>query len=95
MARFELRNGRFGAYFHDSELSHPKYGGAMDLREVLEKLNQHEALRAAAKAAKRMRDLSALQLHGEGVHDDACSICRAIEDFDAALRAAGILEEEK
>jgi hypothetical protein len=41
--RYELRYGRFGAYFHDNKLEHPKYGGAMDLNDVLCKLNQHAA----------------------------------------------------
>lgn len=52
---------------------------------------QLEALMAAVQAAKRMRDdLSALELHGDGTHDDSCSICRAIVDFDDAFGAAGI-----
>lgn len=52
---------------------------------------EYEALMAAVQAAKQMRDdLSALELHGDGAHDDSCSICRAIVDFDAAFGAAGI-----
>ena len=59
--------------------------------ELVEKLTPWRPMVAAVQAAKRMRDdLSALELHGDGAHDDSCSICRAIEDFDAAFRDAGI-----
>lgn len=42
--RYELRQGRFGMYFHDNKLNHSKYGSAMSLVDVLERLNRLERL---------------------------------------------------
>jgi hypothetical protein len=94
--RYELRHGRFGAYFHDNWLSHPTYGGAMDLQQILERLNritdaQYDALMAAAKACQfaatfRISNSNSMEVHEDSLHE----IRKEAQQALAALRAAGI-----
>lgn len=52
VGRYEIRHGKFGAYFHDNE------GGSassMTLVSVLQKLNESVELKARLRAANKRR----------------------------------------